>query len=1087
MTPSILCAPHGASTLASARALACYWRPDRLGLLVLGFVAVLAISLTGGTAQAACTPDPPMADDAVTCDGTDSTGFDGSGATGLTITTDGAAELDESDALLDSAILIGADNTVTIGTDATVTVTEADGFGVRGGDRNGVTNDGMIVVDGANGVAIDVGSLDVPDPAPAINVMNNGTITLNGANSVGLRSVDNYNLSNEVGGVITINASATGGIGIQGVDDNLVFNRGTITVDAADGRAVSIRDNTGVPLPNGAITESTSVIDLNGDRSIAVEVRDNVGAAVDGIINFSATRRLTRGLSAGNKTDPFAAANFTNQGTMNVASDDAFGMKVGDGWIDGSDDGMGVLVPESAGTRNVGTIDITGSGSIGIFAGDEANLTFNHNSFVSNTGTINVTGVDAIGISAGGNDVFDPFDFDDLDSTVLVFSIQQSGTITGGADAGPLVLLRNFSADGENRIFNTATGSILADVTNLGMTDRGIAIRGTAGPELVLNSGTIQGDIELLGGDDRYAVDSTTMMTGTVYGGTGTDEAVLNFAFGTEPGNFDPSSLDGFERIRIYGASGIGGSLNGWTLTNGGSFAGITEIAGTGRLVVPEGVNGFNVPVTLGGDLVVDPMGSVLLTLDGTNTPLTVVGNATFDGTLIVERTALLRVDGAYRLIQVDGSRAATIFATEMLPDTMGVYSFSTIYDANGVSLLVVRNLTLAAIASSANRRAIATHLDDIYVDPATPLGLLQEIDDLLTGTGNLNNVFDALNPEPYDAQTAVIAESSRRIANLLMNRPRDCQRGQLDPWQKSTEHLACHARRWSPWLATIGSFRERDANSGHTEYDAQIGGAVFGIDVRPIGDLQLTLAISSQKGTIDVQGYGESDLVLADISGHVAWSRGPLRLQGVASWGYGSHMSRRRIQFNEGSTPVNVNAEDDHASQHVAVSAQAGFLMHLGPIDIEPLVGADYTWISQDEIREGDAGLFGESIEQRDDDLVSVTGGVRLSTVYHHTKYLHSSLLWMDGIWRPTLDLRWRQTLMGYDRDLTARLNSAPSSVSSFTIEGKEDEGGFEIGAGISFVPENANRLQIDLGYDVFRSENTLEHNLVAKVIVGF
>ena len=56
-----------------------------------------------------------------------------------------------------------------------------------------------------------------------------------------------------------------------------------------------------------------------------------------------------------------------------------------------------------------------------------------------------------------------------------------------------------------------------------------------------------------------------------------------------------------------------------------------------------------------------------------------------------------------------------------------------------------------------------------------------------------------------------------------------------------------------------------------------------------------------------------------------------------------------------------------------------------------------------------------------------------------------------------------------------------------NFEVEGEEDSGGFEVGAGVSFIPKNANRLQFDLRYDVFRSENTLEHDLVAKVRFGF
>jgi hypothetical protein len=158
-----------------------------------------------------------------------------------------------------------------------------------------------------------------------------------------------------------------------------------------------------------------------------------------------------------------------------------------------------------------------------------------------------------------------------------------------------------------------------------------------------------------------------------------------------------------------------------------------------------------------------------------------------------------------------------------------------------------------------------------------------------------------------------------------------------------------------------------------------------------------------------------------------------------------------------------------------------------VGPIGIEPLAGLDYVWITQDEIREGGGGVWGLVVDERDDSVLSLTAGVRLGTVYHHTAYLMDSLLWMDGVWRPTIDLRWRQILVGAEREIEARLAGAPDTVASFSVDGDEDEGGFEVGAGLSFVPKNANRLQFDLRYDFFRGPETLEHDLVAKVRIGF
>ncbi len=75
-------------------------------------MALVATSLVANSARAACTPTSPADNASVVCSGTDSTGYDGSGADNLTITTGIAAELDDSDPGLDAAILIEDESSV---------------------------------------------------------------------------------------------------------------------------------------------------------------------------------------------------------------------------------------------------------------------------------------------------------------------------------------------------------------------------------------------------------------------------------------------------------------------------------------------------------------------------------------------------------------------------------------------------------------------------------------------------------------------------------------------------------------------------------------------------------------------------------------------------------------------------------------------------------------------------------------------------------------------------------------------------------------------------------------------------------------
>lgn len=1068
-------------------------RSARAALAAL--VPTLVLGLVAERADAACDPDtPPLADGgSVTCSGTDETGFDATGFTDLTITTSGTAELDDSSAL-DAAIRVSDGNTVTIGADATITVVDDLGAGVRGGDDNFVTNDGTIVVDGANAVAIDVGSViaddqgdadptnDV-DPVPTPTITNAGTIRLNGVGSIGLRSVDNFDVENASTGVITIESTATGGIGIFGANDNIVRQNGQITLDAGGAWGVRIFDNTGLPLPNGAIFGAGSTTVVNGAGSRALEVGNNVGTLVSGAIELVGDD--TRGVVIGDRSDPMIPANHTNTGTIDVDGANAIGLEFGDGWIAYSDDGMGTLTPSAAGVRNPGRIDVRGNGAIGVFGGEDASFS---NYSGNDPGVIDVVGSDAVGVSLGGNDLFDRWDFDDPSANVLAYSYDATGgALTGGPDAGPLLLFRDATPGRENRVLIGQSGSIVADLTNLGTPDRGVAIRGSNGDEMIFHLGALQGDVQLGGGDDRYLVNASATYTGgTIDGGAGNDEVILGFVSGAVAA-FDAANIGAFERIRVDGRDVFSGDPIGWRIDNGNLLDPTSEVfvAPDGRLSAAASSGGGPTTMRLGGDLRVDPAGSVFVVANPDEPAITVGGDATFDGTVEVSLGGSGLTNGSVRLIQVDGTRTGT-FATENLPGSLGTVVFTTTYDANGLLLDIMRTGTFAVVASSASTRAIAAHLDAIF-DDGTGDGTLNDLLlEYAAGTDVLDPFFASLSPEAYDAQTTVAVESGRRLASLLFDRPRDCVPGRLDPWTASRKVLPCHGRRLSAWATGLGTFRERDAYAGHPEYEATLGGAVLGIDWLPREDVELTLAIGGQSGTVDVTGRGESDLTLVDVVAQAAWAPGPLRLQGAFGYGHGFHDASRRGRFDATGTDLAFTGEDRFESRRVTLAAQAGYRFDVGPFGVEPTVGADWVWIDQDESEE-DGGPFSAIVASRDDQVVSATAGVTLSSVYHHTKYLHTNLEWIDGVWRPSVALRWRQYLTGFERSVEARLVGAPDTVGGFEIDADEDAGGFEVEAGLSFVPKHANRFQIDLRYDLYRAAHTLEHDLVAKLRIGF
>lgn len=958
------------------------------GLAAMLLLALAAAGALPTTAHAACVPDPPSDNGTVLCLGTDETGFDASGADNVTITTDGDAELDDSDPGLDSAILVQDNSSVEIGEDATVTVTQ------------------------------------------------------------------------------------TGGHGIRGNNDNFIENKGLIVLDADDATAISINENTTGVLPNGAVNSGT--IRINGENGIGLETGENSGVATTGTIEMNGDGG--HGVLGGNRTDPEKAANVTNSGNIVVQGADSFGMKLGDGWVDGTvrdhDDDDATpdrLVPTAAGIRNQGDILVIGDRSVGLFAGDESNLAGNHNSLVTVSGTISVSGTDAIGVSIGGNDLFDRIDIEENVDIGASLSLDITGSITGDADSGALVEVRNFVADRENRIRVSSGGEILAD-------PNGIAIRGSDGDEFVISLGDIQGRIDLQDGDDRYLHTTNSTLEGTFDGGDGNDEVFL-IGIQADPATFDVGALENVEVLRLLQGTAQNPATP-WILTNTSGFTGLTQIDDFATLEIPT-------PITLGGDLVVSDGGTIRVTLDSTTPPLTIQGAATLDGTLeVVQGENLTPSATPYRVVLANGGYTGEFDEIEF-PDASGTRRFTASYDTMGL-LALFEDVGLLGVARSSNQRAIAQNLLDLQAAGGSS-GDLQDVLDGIEDVENIGSVYEALNPEAYDAQTTVSVEAGRRIAALIFDRPRECQPGEVDPWTANARVLPCHARRIAPWAATLGSFRDRDAFDGHVRYDAQLGGLIAGVDFQPLAGLDLTLAVSSQRGSIDVARAGKSTLTLAELTGAVAWTPGPFRLQGVVSWGHGFHQDRRRIRVDDPAAPIDTRALDDHESDRTLLATEIGYRIDAGPVNIEPIFGFDWAFIEQDGIRERQAGGFGLEVDERDDEVGSLRAGLRLGSVYEHKAYLGPWFEWMTGIWRPSFDVAWRQFVEGNERDVSARLLGSPDTVGGFTIQGEEDEGGAEIGVGFRFVPVAANRLRFDVRYQAYVAEHTLEQDLVGRLSIAF
>ena len=754
--------------------------------------------------------------------------------------------------------------------------------------------------------------------------------------------------------------------------------------------------------------------------------------------------------------------------------------------LDESNPGIGSAIGVNGDSRVVvdlaSIIEVTQDAGIGI-RGDDSNS-------VTLLGGILVQSTDGQGISLGGG-------------TGSEIRIGTTGVVQGLSVLanGPLIEFREAPSSGTHLLLNRG---------QIATTSGRQAVLGSSGGDVLQNSGVIQGDVDLGAGDDRLE-NAGLMQLGTIQLGNGNDTFVLDgqtaavvrgvtsdatsLIVSTIDGRIDGGGgTDTFEfgattTLRVFALDGltnfetvrVGGGA-GWGALDGDNFTGLLEIAPGGYLLVDP-----RSPLDIAGSFSASPSGTLATFLSPTAAGLVVGGDAALDGKLRVFNSILTEPSASpYPLLSIAGTRTGEFSQTEFVT-VSDFKQFEIDYSAAGVGV-VVSVTSFADLASSDRDRAVQGYLSALLAAGGTTPELASFLDELNDSNiaGSAANLFGQFSPELYDAQTTVLVESGRQVARFFLDRPRACEPGELDPWTAETQPIPCHPKTWAPWAAPIGSFRKRDGFAGRPEYDALLGGVIAGLDYWPSPPLALSFGVSTQSGRVDVQDSGESRLTLTELTGAAAYSTGPLRIQGLVSWAHGFHEDRREVRI-ETAAPIVGTAREEHDSDRVTLAAEAGYQFATGPFKVEPLLGLDWSWVFQRPISESGVGGFGLIVESRDDSVGSVNAGLRISSIYHHTRYLADQLEWLDGTWRPEFDLRWRETVSGHERDLSARLRGAPASVADFEIQAKEDRGGFEVGAGLGFVPENANRFKLDLHYDAYIASHTLEHDLTFQLQFGF
>lgn len=504
-----------------------------------------------------CNPDPAISGDDVLCTGVDANGFstDTSIENVNVLVEQGATVTNTAqDALSRTVIgLFGDVNAGTLTNQGLIELNFPNRDQVVGVQ---VRNDGNVINDETGIIDVSGGELN-----DIVRIGSNGSFVNRGIirgqftrSSEGVSLFANNSFLNEEGGLIEVfvidddSASGTGGVSAvqSGFGGSTIINDGIIRI-SSDDAATGLRgiESEFADDPTLIINGETGVVEATGEQGITgIAARAIDSVSNEGVITVSSNQEAgtesdptfglgATGLSVSGDSNPETSFGvFENSGTITAQGASVVGVALGQnvdftnsGLIrtDGEGFGMssfrgeltqeiegspGLYVTGSSDVSNSGTIEALGGNSAGILIGDPVISSLDEAEVVTilNTGTVRGTTNGVLGFGAG-------------DGAQFTIANGEGGVIEGTA------------ADG---VGVSVEGAILAlDTAGTVTGTSGIAISSgeQADGVIVRDTGVVNGDILLGGGDDALTTESGALINGSVDFGAGSD--IVVFADGT--------------------------------------------------------------------------------------------------------------------------------------------------------------------------------------------------------------------------------------------------------------------------------------------------------------------------------------------------------------------------------------------------------------------------------------------------------------------------------------------------------------------------------------------------------------------------
>ncbi|MGJ5207131.1 autotransporter domain-containing protein [Bradyrhizobium sp. HKCCYLR20261] len=481
---------------------------------------------------------------------------------------------------------------------------------------------------------------------------------------------------------------------------------------------------------------------------------------------------------------------------------------------------------------STGDIVTSGSGSDGILARLPF---FGQGTTITSSGNITASADGSYGIHAFASGY----------GNILVANL--AGTISGGQGAGAGVW---FEGGNSNVLTNGGTITSAGGVA-------GTAIRGDAGNDLINNSGTVIGSVNL---------------------GTGTNSF---------------NNLAG--AVFAPGASIVLG--DGSTLTNGGVLApgGSTAIQTT----------------SLSGNLILTSGGTYLVKVSPTASDQMVVsGTAALSGTVNAVFSPASYVTRRYTILSAAGGLNDTRFSTLVTTDLPANFHTALSYTPKDVYLDLILNYGLPG-GLNGNQAAVGNALVNVFSSSGIPFvyagltanGLTQASGEI--GTSPQQTTFDAMGQfvglltDPLTQRTPAFPASSSGSARFAGESNTSLADRRTDAFAMVTKAPSLSfAQRWNVWAAGFGASQSSNgrASAGSNDTTSRIYGAAAGADYlfSPNTLAGFSIAGGGTNFGINVLGSGRSDLF--QIGGYMRHTDGPVYLSAALAYGWQAIVTDRYV-----------------------------------------------------------------------------------------------------------------------------------------------------------------------------------------------